>query len=219
MKVSEIFIQALNIRDKLKAYKDFPENPIDTSLLPIPPFRISNKIKLIILGQDPTVKKPESREKIEYTLNLDRAGALKHYIKKICNQLEIEFENIYATNIIKYFYSDPPARTLSVLKSHLPENLELLKQEIVIYQKCPILILGQPALQLLAGEKAQVNRFWDYDQKTKQTNCRFDYCHAKDNLLGRDFFPFPHQPSSNRYFYKNTLADYIKFMKKKCRIR
>ncbi len=50
MKTNEIFLKSLNIRDHLKATQDFPINPIDTSLLPVLPYRISDKIKLVILG-------------------------------------------------------------------------------------------------------------------------------------------------------------------------
>jgi len=213
MKTSEIFVTSLKIRDELKKNSDFPENPIDMSLLPVLPFRITNKLKLIILGQDPTVKLPESRKTIEYTLNLDKNGSLKIYLNQVCNELGINFENIYATNILKYFYSRPPERTMNVIKSHLDKNLELLKEELSIYPKIPIITLGLPVLQLLAGDDAQVSYYWDYDKKTRKTNGNFKCCKVKDNKLGRDFFPLPHQPSLAKKFYKNNLKEYLKFMK------
>ncbi|MBN2426406.1 MAG: hypothetical protein JXR46_14875 [Calditrichaceae bacterium] len=199
----------------MKKQNDFSENPIDSSLLPVPSFRITNKIKLIILGQDPTVKKENSRQKIEYTLNLDRSGALKNYISKICEQLGIDFENIYVTNVIKYFYTEPPKRTFHVLQSHLPKNLELLINEISYYPHIPIITLGLPVLQLLTDEEAQVNYYWAYNNKTRQTSGNFKFCHAEDNKLKRDFFPLPHQPSVNKGFYKNTVGEYLKFILKK----
>ena len=94
MKTSDIFLNSLAIRDKLILQNNFIENKIDENLLPVLPFRITDNIKLIIIGQDPTVKNCESREKIEYTLNLDKKGSLKKYISDICIQLDIEFENV-----------------------------------------------------------------------------------------------------------------------------
>lgn len=213
MKTSEIFNKSLEIRNSLKSKNDFKENPIYYNLLPVLPFRITNKIKLIILGQDPTVKNEKSRQTIEYTLNLDKAGSLKAYINQICRSLGISFENIYATNIFKYFYTYPPERTMHVLHSHLPVNLELLKEELAAYPKVPIIALGLPVLQLLAGENAQVRDFWDYNPKTRQCDSKFTFCPAKDNKLGRDIYPFPHQPSIRKEFYGSNLMNYIKYLK------
>jgi len=215
MKPSEVFIEALSIRDNLKKNNDCYENPIDGSLLPVPPYRISNKVKLIILGQDPTVKIVKSRQNIDYTLNLDKEGSLKEYIFHICISLGVSFENIYATNIIKHFYSKPPAETLNVMKAHLPKNIDLVIKELAEYKRIPIITLGQPVLQLLTDTTNEVKNYWSYNKKTKKTDKVFDYCKAKDNMLSRDFFPFPHQPSLRKEFYKNTLSDYIKFVKSK----
>lgn len=213
MKTVEIFQKSLDIRNSLKSNNDFKENPIDMNLLPVLPFRITNKIKLIILGQDPTVKNERSRQSIEYTLNLDKAGSLKVYINQICSSLGISFENIYATNIFKYFYTYPPERTMHVLHSHLLANLELLKEELAAYPNIPIIALGLPVLQLLAGEKAQVRDFWSYNIKTRKCDRKFTFCPAKDNSLGRDIYPFPHQPSIRKEFYGSNLMNYIKYLK------
>jgi uracil-DNA glycosylase len=213
MKPSEVFLKSLEIRDNLKNKSDFSENPIDQGLLPVLPYKITDKIKLVIIGQDPTVKNPRSRQKIDYTLNLDKNGALKVYIKRICELLEIDFENIYATNLIKYFYTIPPQRTKHVLKSHLPKNLELLKEELVAFPNIPIVSLGLPILQLLTDETSQVKHYWDYDNKTKQTNGDFRVCEKKENILGRSFFPLPHQPSISKVFYDTNLKSYLEFMR------
>ncbi|MGE5437901.1 MAG: hypothetical protein ACM3O3_11780, partial [Syntrophothermus sp.] len=52
-------------------------------------YKGNSEIKLIILGQDPTVKNEKSRSKISTVLNLDKQGALKSYLNNICNQLRI----------------------------------------------------------------------------------------------------------------------------------
>ncbi|MBP6979031.1 MAG: hypothetical protein PHD61_08035 [Bacteroidales bacterium] len=213
MKPSKVFVRSLEIRDKLKQLHDSKENPIDTALLPVLPYRISSDISLIILGQDPTVKNPTSRDKIEYTLNLDKNGSLKSYVIRICQGLGIAFVNIYATNIFKYFYSDPPAGTPDILYAHLEINLALVKEEIAAYPKAKIITLGEPVLHLLAGKDSLVRDYWGYNNRTGQSNDQFKCCLAQDNRIGRDFYPFPHQPSIAKRFYMEIFPKYIKFMK------
>ena len=207
MKPSEVFIKSLEIRDNLKKNADFEENQIDDFLLPVLPYRISRGISLIIIGQDPTVQNEIAREDIEYTLNLDKAGALKTYIRQICEGLNISFENIYATNVFKYFYTIPPAQTMHILQAHLELNLALLKEEITTFPNAKIITLGEPVLQLLAGEEQKVRNFWGYNGNP------FSYCSAINNSLGRNFYPFPHQPSIRKVFYREHLRDYIEFVR------
>lgn len=213
MTKQQVLNEAFVIRNNLKANKDFECNPIDMSLDPVPPFSGDGEIKLIILGQDPTIKNLKTRSKISHTLNLNKKGSLKNYIDNICGYLGINPGNIYATNVFKYFYTVPPAETPEVLFAHLDENLELLKKEFAQFPDVPVLTLGEPVLQLLAGQNAKVNVFWDYNRKTKCSNGNYTCCDAVNNKLGRKFFPFPHQPSIRKEFYKNHLAYYSSFMK------
>jgi uracil-DNA glycosylase len=207
-------IQAVEtLRQKLKANQDFDYNPIDLSLPVIPPFRGKDEIKLIILGQDPTIKNVASRKKITCTLNLDKNNALKTYVNWICSELGITIDNVYATNLFKYFYTERPAKTLDVLINHLQPNLDLLQRELGEFRNISVITLGEPVLQLITNEYEKVREFWDYNKKTKTTDGRFTYSHAKDNQLNRDFFPFPHQPSIKKEFYKSTLTSYLQFMR------
>jgi len=209
----DIINSSLIIRNKLKQVADFEENPIDDSLSPIKAFYGSDNISLIILGQDPTIKNISGRSKIEYTLNLDKNGALKKYIGEICKGLGFTIENVYATNIFKYFYKIPPAKTMNVLQKHLPENLNLVRKELSNFPDAIVISLGEPVLQLLAGTDRKVREFWDYNNLTKQTNGNYRFCRKKDNLLNRDFFPFPHQPSIRKVFYREHLSQYINYVK------
>lgn len=197
------------LRLQLKSESDFSVNPIDLSLPVIPPFKGNEEIKLIILGQDPTIRNVVSRKKISCTLNLDKNNSLKTYIKRICSSLGITIDNVYATNIFKYFYTFPPADTMEVLINHLKPNLDLLRRELDEFGNIPIITLGEPVLQLITNEYEKVREFWDYNKKTKTTDGRFTYSEAKDNLLKRDFFPLPHQPSIRKEFYKNNLEKYL----------
>jgi uracil-DNA glycosylase len=207
-------IQAVEtIRQKLKLENDLVINPIDLSLPVIPPFRGKNEIKLIILGQDPTVKNVASRKKITCTLNLDKNDSLKTYVKKICIELGITIDHVYATNLFKYFYTIPPSGTMEILINHLQPNLELLQLELDEFKDIPVITLGEPVLRLITNESEKVRTFWDFNNITKTTGGCFTYSKAKDNLLNRDFFPFPHQPSIGKEFYKNTLSEYLQIVR------
>ena len=208
----KIFVEAIKIRNQLKSEHDCIENPIDDTLPIIPPFDGLGNIKLIVIGQDPTVKNNNSRSKISCTLNLDKNNSLKRYIEQICFGLGMDLENVYATNIFKYFYTVPPAKTMKVLYQHLEPNLQLLDAELANYKNAIIITLGEPVLKLLTDDKNKVRKYWDYDVKTGISNMKFSFVEAKENKLGRDFYPFPHQPSLRKDFYRNTLNDYLKFV-------
>ncbi len=210
----DIIKNAESVRTNLKNQNDFSVNPIDMSLPIILPFIGKDEIKLIIIGQDPTIRNSATRKKITCTLNLDKKNALKVYVDEICKELGISIENVYATNIFKYFYTIPPADTKEVLQNHLALNMDVLKQELAGYKNTPVITLGEPVLQLLTTDKTKVRTFWDYNKKTGIRNCNFSLSTATNNKLNRDLYPFPHQPSLRKEFYKNTLKDYIKFMRK-----
>ena len=209
----EIINAVETLRQRLKLINDFKINPIDLTLGVVPPFRGNSEIKLIILGQDPTIKNVISRKKITCTLNLDKNNSLKTYVNRICAALGITIDNIYATNLFKYFYTERPAKTLDVLINHLQPNLDLLQRELDEFKNIPVITFGEPVLQLITSEFEKVREFWDYNTNTKTTDGRFTYSEAKDNKLNRDFFPFPHQPSIRKEFYRNTLSEYLQFMK------
>ncbi len=210
----DIIKKAESVRTKLKNQNDFSVNPIDMSLPVIPPFIGKDEIKLIIIGQDPTIRNIAARKKITSTLNLDKKNALKVYADEICKGLGVGTENIYATNLFKYFYTIPPAETPEVLQEHLAPNLELLKNEIAEYESIPVITFGEPVLQLLTNNKTKVRTYWDYNKKTAFSSGNYLFSNTKENKLKRDFYPFPHQPSLRKAFYKNTLKDYIKFTRK-----
>lgn len=211
----DLLEESISIRDNLKLYNDFKQNPIDDSLNPILPFIGSKKINLIIIGQDPTIKNYNARRKIRITLNLDRKGALTKYVQKICNLMNISEENIYATNIFKYFYSIPPAKTINILLAHLNENLNLLLKEISLFNDIPIITFGLPVLKLLVQCNSEISEYWDYNKKTKNSNGNYKSCLGFQNKLRKEIFPFPHLPALRIPFYSNHLNHYVNFMKLK----
>ena len=216
MDINKILQKATSIRDMLKKSLDDKDNPIDTDLNPITPYVGKDRIKVVIIGQDPTIRNPKRRANISCTLNLDKQGSLLRYIKEdLCDGLGISIDNVYATNIFKYFYTTPPAGYLSILSKHLRPNLELIKEEINDFPDVPIITLGEPVLALLAHDKVhkKVRFHWDYNTKTKVSNHHLKFCPPGKNKLTRIIFPFPHQPSLRKAFYRTMLSDYIAFMR------
>lgn len=213
LNIKSLFIKnAMNIIEKVIAIRDsLPQvssNLIDFSLNPIPPFCGKKTIKLIILGQDPTIRNIKRRNKIQTTLNLDNNnGALRKYIEKICIGLDLSLDNIYATNIYKYFYTYPPADTPNVLKIHLSPNIKLLESELSDFEKCPIITLGEPVLKLLTNTNEKVRNYWNYNR------CGFHYNLPINNILHRPIFPFPHQPSIRKRLYSGNFCIYLDYMK------
>ncbi|NLV95321.1 MAG: Uracil DNA glycosylase superfamily protein [bacterium ADurb.Bin157] len=222
LNAAEIVAEATAIRNDLKERLDFPPNPIDDSLLPVPPYWPANKsIKVILVGQDPTIRNRMQRSKMKCTLNLDRHGPLKSYVNIIMRGLGVSEDQIYATNLFKYFYTAPPAVTIDVLEKHLLPNMELLKKELQLFPEAIVIILGQPILRLIAHEShkssSKMTKFWDYNSVEKASKGNFSFLSCNDNYLERDIFPLPHQPSITKAFYKNTLNAYLAFIRQSMR--
>jgi len=86
-------------------------------------------------------------------------------VENICRELDISVQNVYATNIFKYFYSIPPADTPNVLIKHKTQNIELLRKEIECYKDSPIITLGEPVLRLLTNEGEKVRNYWNFQER------------------------------------------------------
>lgn len=134
-------------------------------------------------------------------------------------------DNVYATNLFKYFYSNPPADMVTVLRQHLLPNLVLLKDELdslKLPERCPIITLGEPVLQLLLNEhlsksQKEMKYYWDYNFSTKSSGGCFRYVKAQDNALSRDFYPVCHQPSMKLKFYSKTIDAYLQYIMRCCK--
>lgn len=183
-------------------------------------FKGTGDIRLVVLGQDPTVKNPAARKSIDCVLNLDRDGNLRAYLVRICGELEIDLEkNVYATNCLKNFFIEPPTelseRKIEVIEDSLAYWLPLLKEELAMYPHVPVIVFGDPILKhlLLHGKDHSIRDYWDYSPEWKDSpERRFRFIRPDDNHLRRQLFPFPHEPSHKAEFYQANLSAYIKFM-------
>jgi hypothetical protein len=192
---------------------------VDQSL-PIPkPYCGVGKIRLIVLGQDPTVKDAQARQAIKTVLNLDINRSVRTYLASVCQGLGIDIsQNVYATNLYKNFFVRPPTEIaeIDIFHEFLGMWLPVLKEELDQFQNAPVLTLGQPLLGVLVnqGIPNQVRHYWGYTPEWRNGHfLPLQYVKPQDNRLGRPTFPFPHQPSLRKQFYKARMGDYTLFVK------
>ena len=194
---------------QLRQYVDFT--------LPIPqPYQGTQEIKLIVLGQDPTVKNAPSRKNIKTVLNLDRNGSVYAYLIQVCNELGIRLdENVYATNLYKNFFIHPPTQIteIDIFSTFIGYWLPLLQEELKPFADVPIITLGEPILApLVSGASVKVRDYWGYTTHWKLSKSKpFGYIKPEQNFLNHLIFPFPHQPSLRKQFYKTYLSKYTAF--------
>jgi len=220
MKIN-IHEESRNIIDQLSRNPQIREY-VDTNWEIPRVFAGTGQIRLIILGQDPTVTNKESRENMVQVLNLDKeAGALYKYLDGICKSLDLNLkENIYATNVIKNFFTDSPteiAKTagIHVLKEAAPFWLPLLQQEIDQLPNVPIIALGEPVLNVLVRNGSQSMRdYWGFTENWQAGHLKgFTKIEAENSAIHRMIFPMVHQPSQGILFYKCVRSLYLNYIK------
>lgn len=179
----------------------------------------SDEIRLVILGQDPTVKNPRSRARIKTVLNLDQQGSLRTYLSQVCEGLGLDLDrHIYATNYLKNFFVEPPTQIdeIDPLEIFGLLWLPLLQDELASFPGVPVIILGEPVLTALAYEGASphVRDYWGYTPGWQSGETGpFGFLGPDENRLDRIVFPFPHQPSIRKRFYSERLEDYTAFVR------
>lgn len=214
----------LHIENKLKETKRLLlndpvlQNDIDFGydfILPYSGAENISDIKVVFIGQDPTVRRSESRKDINVTLNLDKKNSLKIYLKAVCDVLKIDIEKeVYATNLYKCFFKIPPADDQTILTRHFKVWIDLLIYELKAFDNQIFITLGEPLIsQLVHSENKQVKYYWDYIGQTK-SGANFKCNESSENYLQRRIYPIAHQPAWNRNeFYKIYLKDYLEFIR------
>lgn len=200
------------------------QNDIDFKyyfLLPYSKADSISNVKLVIIGQDPTIQaKTESSKKrqqeITVTLDLNNEnGNLRRYCKLICENLGFNIDKeVYATNLCKCVFKEKPAYN-EVLDKHSNQWLPLLKKELSVFSEQVVFItLGEPLInQLIHSNKKKVNYYWDYIGQTKSGG-NFKCNEPFENYLEKRIYPIAHQPTwSTKFFYKTYLKEYLEFLK------
>lgn len=216
MDLSEYHRRASVIIEILK--KDIDIGAHIEKLKPPDPYGPERNAKLVILGQDPTVKNPESRRRINVVLNLDKSGALKSYLKMISGQIGVNLENdVAAFNIANNFFKDPPASLPRiVLATAVKYWKNIVCDQLNCHPDAVVISLGQPLLQAISCNSANpfVRYYWGFSNSNEPGYTdQFRILPSSDNIYSRNIYPFPHQPSSAKKFYKQTLANYTEFVK------
>lgn len=195
---------------------------IDTSL-PLPmPFVGSGEIRLVIVGQDPTIQNAAAREKIKTVLNLDKPNSLRRFIERLCSDLGLHLDkHIYATNAAKGFFTQPPTAIkkkdrFDVLAEGRAVWGPILRDELQWFPTSAVISLGEPLLAVLSNTGAPTMRsFWGYDEDWKNgTFAQPTKLAADRSIVGRDIFPIIHQPSMRKAFYRKRWDDYIRFIRR-----
>ena len=175
------------------------------------------KIKLIFVGQDPTIINKASRKNIKWVLGLDKPGKMQRYIYRICEGLGIDpLKELYATNLFKNFFEEPPEHNSDVLKKFFDLWIDVLKEEVSLFPGVPIAILGDPVLNFISadGQGLFVRNYWGYHEDWKKgVNEPFKHLPPEENFLNSLVFPFPRVSSIIKEFYYERFDNYINYIK------
>ncbi|MDD5367875.1 MAG: hypothetical protein PHQ40_02220 [Anaerolineaceae bacterium] len=91
-----------------------------------------------------------------------------------------------------------------------------MKEELAEFSGVPVITLGEPLLSVLVTDlrNVKVRDYWGYVLGWKPGEHRgYRYLYPEENVLNHVIFPFPHQPSLRKQYYKDNLERYIGFMK------
>lgn len=127
--------------------------PLSNARLPLrvrPYFRKGDEVRVMLIGQDPTIsKKPE---RVRYVLMLDQPnGALSRWLREeVFGKDNFNSCTLYATNLVKCAFGELPSRQggLKFLQPYFHNCKEHLAEEISRYQPTLALTLGEPAHKL-----------------------------------------------------------------------
>ncbi|MCK4260525.1 MAG: uracil-DNA glycosylase family protein [Halanaerobiales bacterium] len=120
-------------------------NAIKKCILVVKPYYVSNgSLKVMLIGQDPTIyKKPE---RVKRVLMLDEENSqLKRWLKGIFGADMFDRITIYATNLVKCSFEQPPSKKVGLFFEQCKEHLF---KEIVFYKPDLVLTFGQNTHQL-----------------------------------------------------------------------
>jgi uracil-DNA glycosylase len=224
MTVPEKFFEQLaqsSVAVRTRLHADPTIGPyIDNDLKMPEPFggRDSSPIKLVIIGQDPTVGNERTRREITHALMLNREKVnLTRFLGEVCAALELSLNNVYATNLCKCFFTKPPSKVKSpqLIQKTGPEWLDILRRELALFPDAAVISLGEPVLDvlLLPTVKNRMKWFWGHHRRWKDAPAQpFRLVEPDESEISRRFYPFIHL-NSDRDFYGSRRADYQRFIR------
>jgi uracil-DNA glycosylase len=209
---SEEVVRVLAADPDIKRY-------IDAHRTPPRPYCGNGTIRLVLLGQDPTVGVEGSRDAVKTVLNLDRGGSLRTFLGAVCQELDLSLEeNVYATNVCKNFFTQPPTAVtdIDLIATCAPHWMSLLRQELAWFPQVAVLSLGKPVLSALVrpGFTQDVKPYWGYRPGWSANGFgSFRLVSAGESAIDRAFFPFIHLNTRNEPFYSTRFKDCLAFVR------
>lgn len=116
-----------------------------------PYFKQGDGLKVMLIGQDPTIhKKPE---RVSEVLMLNEPNSqLSRWLKNLFGSENFNSLNLYATNLVKCSFPQPPSRTiegaLKFLQPYFQNCRDYLSAEVMSFQPDFVLALGEAAHKL-----------------------------------------------------------------------
>lgn len=218
--IEHLLLRSRDVVEMLKADAVIGKYIDDTLSVPRP-FVGTGDIRLVILGQDPTVEDMTTRQEITTVLMLDQKGSnLYQFLTGICTELGISLdENVYATNVCKNFFTAPPMKVeAKLIGLSWPKWRPLLIEELARFPKAAIITLGKPILEVLVIDPAvkDLKHYWGHvGHNAVAGHGEYQLVEVQHSTLGRPFFPLPHITSfRTKPLYRTHRDNYLSFVRK-----
>lgn len=219
--VADVVARAENVRRQLLQDEQCARY-IDPLVTHIPrPYLGGDSIRIVIIGQDPTVQQVARRQQISTVLMLNEPKRILYrYVRDLCARLGVGMDQVYATNACKCFFTDPPTTIkkrdkVDVLKLTAEVWLPVLRSEMAAFPDAVVISLGEPVLPVLvkAGASPLMRHYWGYRKDWQQRGFLSFFAVTPDiSAVDRLIYPYIHQPSLRgraKAFYSARMVDYI----------
>lgn len=125
------------------------------SLRVAPYFKPGSTPRMMLIGQDPTIRKKPERVSQVLMLN-EPHGQLSRWLKDLFGLENFETVTLYATNLVKCSFDTPPSNSseggLRFLKPYFECCHEHLEREILAFRPECVLTLGEPTHKLFVSK-------------------------------------------------------------------
>ncbi len=126
-------------------------NDSGRSLKVLPFYQEGGPFRLMLIGQDPTIRR--RAERVKHVLMLDDENSqLSRWLHRLFEQKNFNSITIYATNVVKCSFSKPPSDFkgggYKFLKKYAEKCRPYLAMEVKSFKPDLVITLGQPTHQI-----------------------------------------------------------------------
>jgi len=156
------------------------------SLRVAPYLKEGGELRLMLIGQDPTIF--QEPERVQHVLMLDQEnGQLSRWLRGLFGEDNFRLLTLYATNLVKCSFIKPPSTVrqggFKFLQPYFQNCKDYLAQEISRFRPTLALTLGEPAHKLFVATLDNCDNIADSMQdafkgqfvKAKFRDLEFDY--------------------------------------------